>query len=363
MGINLYTIITKTGSYIPLKTIPNKDFLKSEFYGSEKIKFDKSNSEIIKKFEKITGIRERRYAGEDECASDMGYKAAKKCFDSSSLNPEKLDYIIFAQNFGDVNVKNKGVNQVPNLAIRVKEKLEIKNRKTECYDILFGCPGWVQALIVANRFFKSGEGKNALLIGAETLSKVSDSYDRDSMIYSDGAGASLVEFVKSENPVGVLSYAVDCGDSSCSNVMKMGKSYGPINDERLFFKMDGHNVFKYAIEKVPKVIEESIDKSGLVLKDIKKILIHQANERMDESIVKRLFNLYGLNPSKGEIKEIMPMTISWLGNSSVATIPTLLDLLVNKKINNHKIKSGDNLVLASVGAGGPNINSVVYRIP
>ena len=207
------------------------------------------------------------------------------------------------------------------------------------------------------------KNEKALVIGAEVLSRVADLYDKDSMLYADGAGATLIEKIESEKPTGILSYNVDCGDSRNIDVMNMGESNNSVKDERLFFKMNtGHDVFKYALRNVPKVIKKSIDDAKLKLKDIKKILIHQANGRMDEKIVENLFRLYNTKYSKKDIQNIMPMTISWLGNSSVATIPTLLDRLNKNKFKEHSLKSGDNIVFASIGAGGPNINSFVYRV-
>jgi 3-oxoacyl-[acyl-carrier-protein] synthase-3 len=123
--------------------------------------------------------------------------------------------------------------------------------------------------------------------------------------------------------------------------------------------MHGHEIYKYAVRTVPEVVRKNLEKAGLGIEDIKKILIHQANEKMDEAIVKRLFKLY----SKEDVPSgIMPMMISWTGNSSVATLPTLLDLIQRGKLDNHKLNSGDTVVFASVGAG-MNINSMVYRMP
>jgi 3-oxoacyl-[acyl-carrier-protein] synthase-3 len=110
---------------------------------------------------------------------------------------------------------------------------------------------------------------------------------------------------------------------------------------------------------VPLVVKESLEKAGLTITEIKKVLIHQANEKMDEAILKRLFKICGGGVFKAEV---MPMTISWLGNSSVATVPTLLDLIMKGRMEDHEIKPGTAVVFASVGAG-MNINSVVYRMP
>jgi 3-oxoacyl-[acyl-carrier-protein] synthase-3 len=123
--------------------------------------------------------------------------------------------------------------------------------------------------------------------------------------------------------------------------------------------MNGHKIYKYAVKTVPEVVMQCLKKAGVILTDVKKLLIHQANEKMDEAILKRLFKLH---KTKDIPEYIMPMTISWLGNSSVATLPTLFDLLQRGRMNNHKLHSGDIAVFASVGAG-MNTNSLVYRMP
>jgi 3-oxoacyl-[acyl-carrier-protein] synthase-3 len=140
----------------------------------------------------------------------------------------------------------------------------------------------------------------------------------------------------------------------------MGKSYNPDHEykEDIFIKMHGRKLYQYAIETVPQTIKECLEKSNTHLSEIKKALIHQANGKMDAAILKRLFSLYGMADVP---KDIMPMTIAWLGNSSVATIPTLLDLILKDQLQPHKINKGDTLVFASVGAG-MNINALVYKM-
>ena len=140
----------------------------------------------------------------------------------------------------------------------------------------------------------------------------------------------------------------------------MGPSYDPQHaDDRLFLKMYGRKLYEYAVQTVPGVVRDSLDKAQLTLTDVTKVLLHQANAKMDHAILKRLFRLYGVD----EIPEhVMPMTISWLGNSSVATLPTLFDLIRRGQLDNQEFRSGDIVVFASVGAG-MNINSLVYRYP
>lgn len=358
MENRIRSVITGTGSFIPEKIVLNDDFLENAFLERDGKPFDKSNQEIIEKFQEITGIEERRYANDDMVASDMGAKAAEQALESSGLDPEQLDYIIVAHNFGDVLSDNRRVDTVPALASRVKHKLGIKNPKCIAYDLPFGCPGWVQGVIQSDYYIRSGDATSTLVVGTETLSRIYDPHDRDSMIYSDGAGATVLQAGKPGDSKGILSHAARTDTASEAYYLAMKKSYAPNHGDDLYMKMDGRKLYQYAITHVPGLVKESIEKSGLQLGDIQKVLIHQANEKMDEAILKRLFKLY----DTCEIPDgIMPMTISKLGNSSVATVPTLLDLVLSEKMNGQKINSGDQIVFASVGAG-MNINSVVYRV-
>jgi len=360
MEKKLYSVITGTGSYVPVKRVSNADFLDKVFFDASGEKLKKSNQETIGKLSEITGIRERCYAADDQTTSDLGYLAAEDAIRSAGIDRETLDYIIVAHNFGDVRLGNVRSDFVPSLATRVKHKLGIVNPKTVAYDLAFGCPGWLQGVIQADYYLKSGDCKRILVIGAEALSRISDPNDRDSMIYADGAGATIIEAVSSAKPVGILAHAVRTDSINHAYMLWMGKSFDPQHQgDELYLKMDGHKLYEYALKTVPLVVKESLEKAGLPIGEIKKVLIHQANEKMDEAIVKRLFKIC----NGGEYKpEIMPMIISWLGNSSVATVPTLLDLVLKGKLDDHEIKSGSAIVFASVGAG-MNINSVVYRMP
>ncbi|MBI9039334.1 MAG: ketoacyl-ACP synthase III [Bacteroidales bacterium] len=356
-----FSIITGTGSYIPSKIIKNEDFLKNEFYNSSQEKISKNNKEIIEKFQQITGISERRYVEDEYVTSDIGFFAAKKAIESSKTDKESLDYIIVAHNFGDVSGSNRQSDLVPSIAARIKYKLGIENPYTVAYDLPFGCPGWLQGLIQADYFIKSGDAKRILVIGVETLSRVSDPYDIDSMIYSDGSGAVILEAVSSENPVGIISHKTRSDTLGHLNLLKMNKSYNPKLSIKkdIFLKMNGRKLYEYALNTVPCLVKDVIEKAGFFIRDIKKVLIHQANEKMDDAILIRLLKLYNI---KKIPENIMPMTISKLGNNSVATLPILFDLLIKGKLKNHSILTGDNLVFASVGAG-MNVNALVYRMP
>ena len=350
------SIITRTGSYIPSVKVLNEQFLGNEFFAADGTKIAKSNVDIVNKLQEITCIRERRYVEDDLNTSDIAFMAAEQALDGTDR--ESLDYIIVAQNLGDVRADNIKTDMVPTIAARVKHRLKIKNPYTVAYDIPFGCPGWLHGAITADYYIRSGDAKKVMVIGAETLSRVSDPHDIDGMIYADGAGATVFE--STESDAGILSHVTRSDTYHDAFLLDLGKSYNPDREgDELYIKMRGHDIYKYAVRKVPEVVKQSLDKAGLTLSDVKKVLIHQANQKMDEAILARLFKLYNI---KDIPDDIMPMTISWLGNSSVATLPTMLDLMQRGNLDHHRLHSGDTVIFASVGAG-MNINSMVYRVP
>ena len=359
MAKKTYTRIIGTGSYLPPRIVKNSFFLKHRFYdASTGQPFDKSNDEIIHKFREITNIEERRYVQHGQVTSDLAVHAIRDACESAGISKESLDFIVVAHNFGDINGNNVRSDILPGLANKVKMKLHIKNPNTICYDIISGCPGWTQAMIVADAFIKSGFMKRGVVVGADVLSQISDPHDRDSMIYADGAGATIVEAVESEVPVGIISHASRTDAVPYANLLTLGPSNNPgYEGNELWIKMQGHKLYIYAIKTVPGVVKESIEQAGIDLSDVKKVLIHQANEKMDEVILNGVFKLFG----QKEIPEgIMPMSIRYLGNSSTATVPTLLDLILKGKIENQEINQDDYVVFCSVGAG-MNINSIVYK--
>lgn len=354
------TVITGTGCYIPEFVKTNRDFTGHNFYAEDNKLLDIESHIIVEKFRKITGIEERRYAPSDIDSSDMAAIAAQKAIEDAGCNPETIDQIIVAHNFGNVVKHTIQTDVLPALASRVKHALQIKNPSCVPYDILFGCPGWVQGLIQADAFFKAGLAKKCLVIGTETLSRVLDMYDRDSMIFSDGAGACIAEAKNSsETASGILGCSVQshCGDEV--NYLSLGKSYYPDSDPRIrYIKMKGRKVYEYAMKHVPEAMKMCLDKSGIAISELKKVFIHQANEKMDEAIIKEMYKLYGISVVP---ENIMPMSIHNLGNSSVATVPTLFDMVRKGLMPEHTLHAGDVIMFASVGAG-MNINAVCYRV-
>ncbi|MES2003828.1 MAG: ketoacyl-ACP synthase III [Bacteroidota bacterium] len=354
------TVITGTGSFIPSNIKTNSDFATQDFYSEDHERIVALPNEIADKFRDITGIEERRYADKNMNASDLGALAAKKAIEDSGIDPETLDQIIVAHNFGNVLSDTVQTDALPALSSRIKQTLGIRNPNCVAYDILFGCPGWIQGVIQADAYIKSGMAKKCLVIGTETLSRVIDVYDRDSMIFSDGAGATIIEAIpENETNSGILACSVQSHCLDEAYYLHYGKSYLPGSDPCIrYMKMKGRKVYEYAIKNVPLAMKACLDKCGLQVTDVKKFFLHQANEKMDEGFVKALYKLYGLR----EVPEgIMPMSIHKFGNSSVATIPTLYDLVKHEQLGSHELDPGDIVMFASVGAG-MNINAICYRV-
>ena len=349
MGI----VITGTGSYVPENRINNSHFLNHEFYDIKGEKINHPNDVIIEKFKAITGIEERRYVNDDQLNSDIGAIAAKRAIEDAGIDPEELDYIIVGHNFGDVKKGSHAMSVTPSMACKIKYNLRIKNNACVAYDVIFGCPGWLEGMIQAQAFIKAGMAKKCLVIGTETLSRVVDDHDRDSMIFADGAGATIVE--KAERD-GVLAQESASFTYSETPYLFTGCSYKKGEGDAEYVKMLGRRIYNFALTQVPKAMKACFDKSDKSIDDLKKIFIHQANEKMDDAMIERFYKLY----DKPVPEHIMPMNIHKYGNSSVATLPTLMDMVRKDQLEQHELNDGDLVMFASVGAG-MNLNAMVYQ--
>ena len=352
------SVIAASGSHIPPVRVPNSGFLNHDFRGPDGARMSKTNDEIVKQFEAITGIQERRYVADGTVTSDIAFEAAHEALTSSGIDGESLDLVIVAHNFGDVQRGGGPPDLVPSLAARVKARLRISNPRAAAFDLIFGCPGWIQGVITADAMIRTGDIRRALVIGADTLSRISDPHDRDSMIYADGAGATILE-ARDDGDAGILAHAARSDTLDHSTMLTMGRSYKEeVFLEALFLKMEGRKLYKYALQTVAGSMKDCLDKAGIPLGDVSKILIHQANGKMDEAIIGALYDSEKMTPPP----DVMPMTISWLGNSSVATVPTLYDLIAKGQLDGYEFHPGEIVLFASVGAG-MHINAFVYRMP
>ncbi len=348
------TRIVGTGSYIPPVITKNEDFMNHHFLNTDGSTFGNNNEDIIKKFQSITGIQQRRYVTDNQNSSDIAFLAAEKAVEDAKIDKETLDYIIVAHNYGDINCGSTQSDTVPSMATRVKHALGIQNPKCVAYDLLFGCPGWIEGCNHATAFIKAKMAKNCLVIGTETLSRIIDKHDRDSMIYADGAGAAVLTASSEE---GILSQLSATYASQEAFYLYFGESYKKQQiPNSKYLKMYGRKIYEFAVTHVPKAMKECLDESGISIKEVKKIFLHQANEKMDNAILHRFYRLYGISVPD----HIMPMNIHTLGNSSVATIPTLFDMVRKGNMENQELHKGDVIIFASVGAG-MNINALVYK--
>ncbi|MCK9398539.1 MAG: ketoacyl-ACP synthase III [Bacteroidales bacterium] len=358
--MNKNILITGTGSYIPTEIVTNEDFSGIEFFDTDGKAFETVHEEIAEKFQAITGIAERRYVTDELVSSDIGTKAAFRAITDAGINKEELDQLIVAHNFGDVRKHSIQTDTVPSLAARIKHNLGIENPYCVAYDILFGCPGWIQGIIQAEAFMRTGMAKKCLVIGSETLSRVVDLHDRDSMIYADGAGACVLEFVEGEKKEGILSSVAASYSKDEAYYLYLGPSNNEDTDPKVrYLKMYGKKIYEFALTYVPQAMKTCLERTGADIHEVKKIFIHQANEKMDFEIIKRFYRMFKI---KEVPADITPMSIHKLGNSSVATIPTLYDQVRKGQGEEryHLLRKGDLILFASVGAG-MNINAIAYR--
>ncbi len=353
------TVITGTGAYLPTEVVANTAFEQNEFYNEDGTRIDRPIREVVEKLEAITGIRERRYAKPELRSSDIAAIASRLAVEDAGIDPETIDQIIVAHNFGDILSGTLQTDILPSVASRIKFSLGIKNVHCIPYDVIFGCPGWIQGLIQADAFFKAGVARRALVVGTETLSRIVDPHDRDAMIFSDGAGATVVEYMDTGGKRGIIASAGISHAQEDTYYLYMGPTNKPDeHDQHRYIKMQGRKIYEYALSHVPMAMKECLDRAGVKhISEVSKIFIHQANEKMDEAIVKRLFRMYDVRDYD---PNVAPMNIHDFGNSSVATIPTMYDMVRRGQLGEHRLHEGDLVLFASVGAG-MNINAVAYR--
>ncbi|MDA8923637.1 ketoacyl-ACP synthase III [Flavobacteriaceae bacterium] len=350
--------ITGTGSAMPSRVITNDYFLDHTFYTKEGKKNEKSTAAIIQKLEEISGIKERRFIPEDEPSVEILFQACSNAIQDAGIDKNEIDGLIVAHNAGNMLPNQVGVfHTVPNLAAVVKNKLGITNHQCHAYDILFGCPGWLQGVIQANRLIESGEATHVLVAGLEIASRLLDPNDVDSLLMADGCGATIVSKSESKDK-GVLAHAMFSHTEEDLNNITLGASLNRETTGHCFFKMNGQRVYKYATTWLPQVIRQALDKVEITPSEVDYFFFHQANAKMLRVIASNLMDLYGITDQQYVDK--IPSSISFLGNTSVATIPTLFDLVNKQQMEGFTLKEGQTYVFASVGAG-MHCNAVVYK--
>lgn len=274
-----------------------------------------------------TGIRERRIAREETTAS-LAVLAAQRALENAEMEAEDIELIITATCSPD--------SYFPCTACKVQEAVGAE--QAVAFDLSADCSGFLFALNTAWAYFKAGIYKNALIIGAETLSKLVNWEDRSTcVLFGDGAGAAVLKASKTgimdmiQHSEGKKGNILTCGARETRNVVVPGEQ---MTD---YLKMEGQEVFKFAVKKVPECVELLLKKTGVSKGEIKYYILHQANSRIIASAAKRL----------KEPEEKFPMNMNRYGNTSAASIPILLD----EMNRGGKLQSGDKIILSGFGAG------------
>ena len=308
------TKIIGIGSYVPDTVVTNQDLMKF---------LDTDDAWIRER----TGICERRVS-KDMGTCGLAIEAAKRAIDDAGIDPKEIDLIVLATSSGD--------RAFPAAAMDVQAAIGAVNAVG--FDITAACSGFIFGLHIAHSFFAAGIYKTALIIGAETLSKVVDWTDRGTCIlFGDGAGAAVVR--ASETGIirtlmgsdGTKGWTLEC------QARNLGNCVNGIKPELGFMKMDGKEVFKFAVRKVPEIVAQILEDAQMDPEEIKYFVLHQANFRILEAASRRL---------KVPMVRI-PVNIDRYGNTSAASVPILLDELKR----DGKLERGDKLVLAGFGSG------------
>ncbi len=310
--MSLRSVITATGSYLPNNVVTNFDLAQ---------KVETSNEWIIER----TGIKQRHIATESELTSDLAVKAALEAIKNGNIDPSEIDLIILATTTPDLTF--------PSTATTIQAKINAKN--AFAFDIQAVCSGFVYALVTADNFIKSGQVKKALVIGAETLSKIVDWNDRNTcVLFGDGAGAVLIEACEDEKR-GIISWDLH-SDGNLNNILKTNGGTA-LNQKSGFIEMSGKEVFKHAVEKMSNSVFSVLKKANLKPQDINLLIPHQANARILKSVASRL-----------ELRDDqVVMTVENHANTSAASIPLALHFANSQ----NKIKRGDIVILEALGGG------------
>ena len=356
----MYTnsIIVGTGAYLPANKIPGSFFHQNTFFRKSGEPIEKASEAIVNKLEDISGIRERRYIEDHYHTAHMAALASENAIKNAEIDREQLDGIIVAHNFGNLVDQSQGSHLIPNLAALVKHHLQVKSQDCFAVDLLFGCPGWVQAMIQAHQAIACGDAKHILVVGAEAMSRVLDPHDPDSMLFGDGAGAVVIKGVKEEQSRGILANKTFSNCEEEVSYLRMGASTNPDLDKGLYVKMQGKKVYRYAVENMPPLIHACLKKAGVSMERVAKFLMHQANEKMLRAIYDKTIG--EVSDAAAKFCQQVPVILQNIGNSSVATIPTLLDVMLRGQLPEHTVKQDDVVVMASVGAG-MHTNCLVYQ--
>ena len=308
----IYSRIIGTGSYLPHKVLSNHDLEKMV----------DTNDQWI---QERTGIKKRHIIADGETTTDLAFNAAKKAIEAAGIENTEIDLIIVAT--------TTPTKIFPSTASLVQEQLGISG--CPAFDIQAVCTGFIYALTVADKFIKSGSAKNALIIGAECLSRIVDWNDRNTcVLFGDGAGAVVLQ---ASEETGILSTHIH-SDGKYNGLLSVPTGPGSIDtDAKPYIEMQGNDVFKIAVRTLSSIADETLSANKLSKKDIDWLIPHQANIRIIAATAKKL----------GMSMEQVVVTVDQHGNTSAASIPLALDVAVR----DGRIQRGETLLLEAFGGG------------
>ncbi|MFV1996416.1 MAG: beta-ketoacyl-ACP synthase III [Acidiferrobacterales bacterium] len=310
-----YSRIIGTGSYLPEKVLTNADLENM---------VETSDDWIVSR----TGIRERRVAAEGQTTSDLALEASKKALDAAGITKDEIDLIIFATTTAD--------RVFPSSACLLQDRLDIHG--CPAFDVQAVCTGFVYALGIADKFIKTGTTKCALVVGAETLSRIVDWKDRSTCIlFGDGAGAVVV---KASDQPGIISSHLHA-DGKYKELLTVpsgvSQGYEKLIEGEAYMQMQGNEVFKMAVNTLGRIVDETLAASGLQKSDITWLVPHQANIRIINATARKL----------GMSLDNVVVTVDRHGNTSAASIPLAFD----EAVRDGRIKTGDTVLMEAFGGG------------
>ncbi len=311
----IYSRIIGTGGFLPEKVLTNFDLEKM---------VDTTDAWITDR----TGIKERHIAAENEFTCDLAEQASLRAIEAAGISKNEIDLIVVATTTPD--------QVFPSTACLLQERLDIHG--PAAFDVQAVCTGFVYALTVADKFIKSGTHKTALVVGAETLSRVVDWTDRNTcVLFGDGAGAMIIQ--ASKEP-GILSTHIHA-DGKYKDLLKIdvgvSTDYSKVKDGTAYVQMRGNEVFKTAVNTLGRIVDETLEANSLQKSDIDWLVPHQANIRIIGATAKKL----------GMSMDNVVVTVDRHGNTSGASVPLALD----EAVRDGRIKRGDTLLLEAFGGG------------
>jgi 3-oxoacyl-[acyl-carrier-protein] synthase-3 len=310
-----YSRVTGTGSYLPQKVLTNLDLEKM---------VDTTDQWIFER----TGIRERHIAADDETTCDLAEQAARRALDAAGVGRDEIDLIVVATTTPD--------RVFPSTACLLQERLDIHG--CAAFDVQAVCTGFVYALGIADKFVRTGSARHALVIGAETLSRIVDWTDRSTcVLFGDGAGAVVIS---ASGEAGILNSHLHA-DGQYKELLTVpagiSQGFDKVQSNKAFVQMQGNEVFKVAVNTLGRIVDETLEKNGLKKTDITWLVPHQANNRIIAATAKKL----------GMSMDHVVVTVDRHGNTSAASIPLAFD----EAVRDGRIQRNDTVLMEAFGGG------------